>query len=134
MSKKEGLWSTLFGSNKRDGSCCQMEIVEDGNPCCTNTTAPTDNAIENIGELNALTSVKVLGPGCKSCHTLLENVQAALKSLNITVPIDYVTDMAMIASYGILSTPALMVNDKVISTGRVLKVADVIKLLQTLGI
>lgn len=65
--------------------------------------------------------VKVLGPGCKSCHILHENAVAALGAENV----DYVTDMAEIAATGIMSFPALMVDGKVVSTGKVLSPEEI---------
>lgn len=65
--------------------------------------------------------VKVLGPGCKSCHILHENAVAALGTENV----DYVTDMAEIAATGIMSFPALMVDGKVVSTGKVLSPEEI---------
>lgn len=65
--------------------------------------------------------VKVLGPGCKSCHILHENAVAALGAENV----DYVTDMAEIAATGIMSFPALMVDGKVVSTRKVLSPEEI---------
>ena len=65
--------------------------------------------------------VKVLGPGCKSCHILHENAVAALGAENV----DYVTDMAEIATTGIMGFPALMVDGKVVSTGKVLSPEEI---------
>lgn len=65
--------------------------------------------------------LKVLGPGCKSCHILHENAIAALGAENV----DYVTDMAEIAATGIMSFPALMVDGKVVSTGKVLSPEEI---------
>lgn len=80
-----------------------------------------------------MNSVKVLGPGCKNCHALLESTQAALKEIGSAVAVEYVTDMAIVANYGVMSTPALVVNEQVVSSGRVLKAGDVVKLLHKLG-
>ena len=74
-------------------------------------------------------SIKVLGSGCKNCHTLHQNVIAALAEMNLAVNLEYVTDMQKIMEAGVMSMPALMVNDKVVSCGKVLKVDEVKKLL-----
>lgn len=74
--------------------------------------------------------VKVLGAGCKSCHTLYENTQAAVRSVGLAVEVEYVTDMKKIMEYGVMSMPALVVNEQVVSMGKVLKAADVEKLLR----
>ncbi len=73
--------------------------------------------------------IKVLGPGCKNCENLADNTKAALKELGLEAEIEKVTDFAEIAGYGILSTPGLVVDDKVVSSGKVLKPKDIVKLL-----
>ena len=74
--------------------------------------------------------IQVLGSGCKNCHTLLENTQEAVRSLGLNVDVAYVQDMATIASYGVMSLPALVVHGKVVSTGKVLKPAQIEALLK----
>lgn len=75
-------------------------------------------------------TVKILGSGCKKCNELEANTKEALKQLSIDAEVDHVTDFSQIASYGVMSTPALVVNEKVVSYGRVLKTAEIIKILQ----
>lgn len=74
--------------------------------------------------------IKVLGSGCKNCHDLLENTKKAIMSLGLSAPVEYITDMQKIMEYGVMSMPALVVNEKVVSMGKVLKSADVEKLLR----
>ena len=71
-------------------------------------------------------NIKVLGGGCCKCENLLEAVKAAVAEKGVDAEIEYITDMAQIMEYGIMSTPALMVDSKVVSMGRVLKVKDYI--------
>jgi len=73
--------------------------------------------------------IKVLGPGCKNCENLADNTKAALKELGLEAEIEKVTDFAEIAGYGILSTPGLVVDDKVVSSGKVIKPKEIVKLL-----
>ena len=73
--------------------------------------------------------VKVLGAGCKSCHEQYENTKEAVKAMGLSVDVEYITDMQKIMEYGVMRMPALVVNDKVVSQGKVLKPADVEKLL-----
>lgn len=73
--------------------------------------------------------VKVLGAGCKSCHEQYENAKEAVKAMGLSVDVEYVTDMQKIMEYGVMRMPALVVNDKVVSQGKVLKPADIKKLL-----
>ncbi len=74
-------------------------------------------------------TVKVYGSGCKGCQTLHQNVIDALAEMNIAADVQYVTDMQKIMETGIMTLPALAVNDKVVSCGKVLTVADVKKYL-----
>ena len=72
-----------------------------------------------------ISSVKVLGSGCKKCNELEESTQQALKQLNINVEIEHVKDYVDIAKYGVMSTPALVINETVVSYGKVLKKDEV---------
>ena len=72
--------------------------------------------------------IKVLGSGC--CHALYENTQSAVKAMGISVEVEYITDLKKVMEYGVMSVPALVVNNKVVSTGKVLKTENVQKLLQ----
>lgn len=82
----------------------------------------------------AAVSIKVLGAGCRNCQALLENTKEAVFALHLSADVEHVTDLAKMAQYGIMSTPALVVNEKVVSAGRVLKSADIEKLLRKVGI
>lgn len=86
---------------------------------------PVDKAL-----ISKIKSIKVLGAGCKSCHIQYENVKKALDVMSIPVEAEYITDMEKIAKYGVMSMPAIMINDKIASQGRVLKPSEVGKLLQ----
>ena len=74
-------------------------------------------------------NIKVLGGGCCKCENLLGAVKEAVAEKGIEAEIEYITDMAQIMEYGIMSTPALMIDNKVVSMGRVLKAKEVVKLL-----
>ena len=77
--------------------------------------------------------IKVLGAGCKSCHELYENAKEAVKEMGLSVEVEYITDMQKVMEYGVMSMPAVVVNEKVVSMGKVLKAADVEKLLRKSG-
>lgn len=70
-------------------------------------------------------TIKVYGSGCKGCKTLHQNVIDALAEMNISADLQYITDMQKIMEAGIMSMPALSVNDKIVSAGKVLSVAEV---------
>jgi small redox-active disulfide protein 2 len=75
-------------------------------------------------------NIKVLGGGCCKCENLLEAVKEAVAEKGVDAEIEYITDMARIMEYGIMSTPALMIDNKIVSMGRVLKTKDVLKFLR----
>ena len=74
-------------------------------------------------------NIKVLGGGCCKCENLLSAVKEAIAEKGIVAEIEYITDMTKIMEYGIMSTPALIIDNKVVSMGRVLKAKDVAKML-----
>ena len=74
-------------------------------------------------------SVKILGSGCAKCNALEASARAALEQMGMDTAIDHVTDFAKIAAYGVMSTPALVVDGKVVSYGKVLKADEVARIL-----
>lgn len=76
-------------------------------------------------------TIKVLGPGCANCKKLHESVLEAIKELNSNIELEYVTDIEKMVSYGIMWSPALVINEKVVSQGRVLNKEDIIKLIES---
>ena len=77
-----------------------------------------------------ITSIKVLGSGCKNCAALLANTKEAVKSLGMSLEPEYITDMVMIAVTGAMSMPALMINGRLVSQGRVCKPKEIESLIQ----
>lgn len=76
--------------------------------------------------------VKILGSGCKNCVTLKENTEIAIKEIGMEVEIIKVTDFKDIMTYGVMSTPALVIDEKVVSFGKVLKPKEIVKILENL--
>ena len=118
---------SLFGfgkkkeEEKRVPTCCCGSAGQAGeNACC--------------GEAGSgIANIKVLGAGCKSCHEQYENAKTAVKTMGLDLEVEYITDMEKVMGYGVMSMPAIVVNEKVVSMGKVLKAADVEKLLGRLG-
>ncbi len=71
--------------------------------------------------------IKVLGPGCKNCKTLENEVKNALAELDIAADVEKIEDMNKIVEHDILMTPGLIINDKVKSSGKVPKRDDIKK-------
>ncbi|MFI3205901.1 MAG: thioredoxin family protein [Clostridia bacterium] len=95
----------------------------------------TKTACSCGGKCNAVAteseaSVKVLGGGCDKCNQLEQATVEALAELGMDKTIEHVTDFAIIAGYGVMTTPALVVDDKVVSYGKVLKKEEVIAILK----
>ena len=64
-------------------------------------------------------NIKILGSGCVNCKNLEANTRTALAQLGLTVEIEKVTDPGEIVSWGVMSTPALVIDDQVVLSGRV---------------
>ena len=75
-------------------------------------------------------NIKVLGGGCNKCETLLANAKEAVTNTGVEAEVEYITDFAVIASYGIMSTPALILDEKIVSMGKVLKSSEIEKFLK----
>ncbi len=63
--------------------------------------------------------IKVLGPGCANCVNLERITREAVDTLGLDATIEKVTDFATIAGYGVMATPALVVDERVVVSGRV---------------
>lgn len=64
-------------------------------------------------------TIRVLGLGCTNCRTLVNRVMEVLNDLNLTADLEHVTDIKKIAAYKVLGSPALVINDQVVSVGQV---------------
>lgn len=74
--------------------------------------------------------IKVLGPGCANCNKLEEAARKAVEKAGLDATIEKVSDLQQIMSYGVMSTPALVVNGELRLAGRVPSVDDLVALLQ----
>ncbi len=73
--------------------------------------------------------VKILGTGCRNCKVLEENTRTAMAELGMKQDIGHVTEVAEIAKYGVMLTPALVFGKEVVSVGKVLKTSEVVDLI-----
>ena len=112
----------LFGKRKEEKKTTVCE--------CSAESVPVKETDSFFGEpADGICCVKVLGAGCKSCHELFENTKTAVKNKGLHVEVEYVTDMEKVMAYGAMSMPVLVINEKVVSAGRVLKASEVEKYL-----
>lgn len=113
---------SLFGLGKKK--------EEEKSNCCCGEACDAQSIEKAVEENKQGASVKVLGSGCSKCNQLENNVKNALEQLGMDTTIDHVTDFSQIAAYGVMTTPALVVDGKVVSYGKVLKVEEAVKLLE----
>ncbi|MGX1982040.1 small redox-active disulfide protein 2 [Thermolongibacillus altinsuensis] len=74
-------------------------------------------------------TIKVLGTGCKKCKELEQNVREAIAQLGINADVQKVEEIPQIMRYGVMSTPALVIDEKVVSAGKLLSVEEIKALL-----
>lgn len=124
-----------YGTEQKEAesaSCCcsTRSADETENKCRAESGGAENDRDEPNGEIRSIT---VLGAGCKSCRALYENTKEATRALGLSVKVEYVTDLQKVMEYGVMSMPALVINEKVVAMGKVLKTADVERLLHTAG-
>ena len=131
-----------FGKKKEEEKkaptcCCGVDAQAEENSvgCCCGSAAKAEESPKTCcgAPVDGICCVKVLGAGCKSCHEQYENAKAAVQAMGLNIEVEYITDMEKVMEYGVMRMPAIVVNDKVVSMGKVLKAADVETLLRKLG-
>lgn len=128
---------SLFGKKKEEKvSCCcggEAKVEEtSASSCCCGETSDTEKSANTCcgNEVDGICCIKVLGAGCKSCHDQYQNVINAVAEMGIATDVQYITDMEVVMGYGVMSMPAIVVNEKVAAYGKVLKTKEVIELLK----
>ena len=81
-------------------------------------------------EIWRMRRIQILGTGCPRCKTLTANAETAIKALGIEATVEKVEKITDIMAFGVMTTPALVVDGKVKSAGKVLSADDVKKLLE----
>lgn len=119
------IFGSLFGKkgDGERGGCCGAQSVEDS-ACDGGACKPAADEKENRID------VKVMGTGCKKCHQLHENALEAAERIDKAIKVEYVTDLAEIAAAGVMTTPALLIDGKIASSGKVLSAAEIEKMLR----
>lgn len=113
-----------FGKKKEEKKSC-------GCSCSCESAEPVTTTSTCCGEaVKGICCIKVLGAGCKSCHEQYENAKKAVENMGLSVEVEYITDMEKVMPYGVMSMPAIVVNETVASMGKVLKPVEVENLLR----
>ncbi|PSM52260.1 thioredoxin family protein (Thioredoxin_3 domain) [Campylobacter blaseri] len=78
---------------------------------------------ENLDKNSSFSTsnVKILGTGCAKCNELEKLTTQSLKELNINTNVKHIKDLFEISKYGVMSTPALVINEKVVTCGQIYK-------------
>ncbi len=74
--------------------------------------------------------IEIMGTGCKKCQQLEANAKQAVVNLSLTAEVSHITDPVEIAMRGVMSTPAMAINGKVVSKGQVISTEQIQPLLQ----
>ena len=112
---------TLFGLGKKK--------EEKKNSCCCNGNC-TPEVMAQAENEKKVSGIKILGGGCAKCNQLETATMEALIELGMDTTIDHVRDYEKIAAYGVMTTPALVVDGKVVSYGKVLKKDEVVEIIK----
>ena len=130
----------LFGKKEKietectcGGNCEPVNNKEAKETSCCDVSYSSEN-IEKAEEKKKENGIKILGSGCAKCIALEKSTKEALAELNVKENIDHIIDFSQIASYGVMSTPALVINGKVVSYGKVLNKDEVKDLLEQNGV
>ncbi|WP_127471015.1 thioredoxin family protein [Thiomicrorhabdus aquaedulcis] len=122
--------SNLIGKLSKTGQCCPSGSCSstDSDSQTTPKNPTTSSACFGAGQSepaccgNAPCStliIKVLGTGCANCTNTAKLIQSIADELNVAISIEKIEDIAQIASYGVMSTPAVVINDQVVHSGGV---------------
>lgn len=119
----------FFGKKKETKTCCCAEssiseLMRD------EVRKGTENVTENKPEDRKDNRIRIRGSGCAKCKELEQAARKAVSELHVDYEIDHVNDFAEIAGYGVMSTPALVFHEKVLSGGKVLTAEEIKRLLE----
>ena len=113
-------------SDKRENT-----MVDEGQSCFSSGAMPHyDLKAEADTQPKTQARILVLGANCPKCRALEQAVLRALDEMNANISVGHVTDYAEMAKYGVMSTPALVIDNRVVSAGRALNQTDVLRLLK----
>lgn len=98
--------------------------------CCCSGNCDAENISKYEVEKTHVASVKILGSGCAKCKQLESATKKALEQVGMDTTIDHLTDFSQIAAYGVMTPPALVIDGRVVSYGKVLSTEEIVKILK----
>ncbi len=118
-----------FGKKKETETCC---TEQERKTCCPETETKTTCACGEIGGKSDVKNARfiVLGACCKKSADTFENTKTAVREMGFDDEVINIGDNVEIARFGVMQTPALVINSKVVAYGRLLSVEDVKKLIE----
>lgn len=117
--EKKGFWASLFSSKSNKCSCS------------AGYTIPTEkeSTVAPVVDASKVKEIKILGPGCAKCKSAYAVVEKVVKESGLDIAVTKVDDIAEMMSYNIMSTPAIVVDEKVVMKGKVPSESEVRSLL-----
>ncbi len=123
------------------GCCATPNQAKDESSCCTPAKEVDPKTINNFSTngtsstekpkiADGVTQILILGTGCAKCVALTKVVDEAVETLDGKFEVEKVEDIKKIMSYGIVSTPGLVINGEVKSTGKLLTLQEVVVLIK----
>lgn len=116
---------------KEEHSCCCGSHEKAEHSCCCGSHEKVETSCCCGKPIDGICCIKVLGAGCKACHEQYDYALEAVKNLNLDVPVEYITDLEKIMDFGVMTMPAIVINETVATAGKVLKTRDVENLLRS---
>lgn len=83
-----------------------------------------------IAKLGGIMNIKVIGTGCEKCDKLYANVQEAVNMMGCEAQVEKIEDLMEIVKLGVMTSPSLMIDGKLVVSGRIAKPAEILKLLK----
>lgn len=129
-------------TTKKESTCCSTEASSDEaccsttettNSCCTPAKKASETKVSSFKPVtkpqDGTTKIEILGTGCTKCVALEKVVNEVINSLEGNYEVEKVSDIQEIMAYNVVSTPGLVINGTVVSTGKLLTADEVKKLL-----
>ncbi len=124
---------TCCSSNQNDKNACCSTEETDNNSCCTPASNEKETKITSFKPVtkaqDSTTKIEILGTGCTKCVALEKVVNSVVENLEGNYNVEKVSDIQEIMAYNVVSTPGLVINGTVVSTGKLLTADEVKKLL-----